>query len=321
MDVLDTELGDLDDYYTVNLPESQWTSIDKWFGDNVSLTSLVMTEQNKIKKTIEKGRRKNIRTGIPTVDVMLNGLFPGEVLYIGNTEENCSNAFGFNIVKNFAIEKNKKLQIFNCGRGEYSYARGILSLCSGIDEFELLIGENLSEDELDIIEECVEKIQKSNISINSSPNIAVEDICDNITMLEPKEYPELILVDNLCFVTTKKKSKNKSQEYRIVSQKLWKLAKDTKIPIVILGPLSKQRSKMKNYYPTAKDMPAENMLESFDKILMVHRDANEKNKEIIKVTSVKNPDGKYGFRMLQCNKYCYGLNELNMGVKRNKKYP
>ena len=52
MDVLDTELGDLDDYYTVNLPESQWTSIDKWFGDNVSLTSLVMTEQNKIKKTI-----------------------------------------------------------------------------------------------------------------------------------------------------------------------------------------------------------------------------------------------------------------------------
>ena len=58
MDVLDTELGDLDDYYTVNLPESQWTSIDKWFGDNVSLTSLVMTEQNKIKKTIEKGRRK-----------------------------------------------------------------------------------------------------------------------------------------------------------------------------------------------------------------------------------------------------------------------
>ena len=130
------------------------------------------------------------------------------MLYIGNTEENCSNAFGLNIVKNFAIEKNKKLQIFNCGRGEYSYARGILSSCSGIDECELLIGENLSEDELDIIEECVEKIQKSNISINSSPNIAVEDICDNITILEPKEYPELILVDNLCFVTTRK-SKNK----------------------------------------------------------------------------------------------------------------
>mgnify|MGYP004677744287 FL=1 len=78
---------------------------------------------------------------------------------------------------------------------------------------------------------------------------------------------------------------------------------------------------MKNYHPTAKDMPAENMLESFDKILMVHRDANEKNKEIIKVTSVKNPDGKYGFRMLRFDKYCYELNELNVGVKRNKKYP
>lgn len=315
MYVLDTELGDLD-YCTVNLPESQWTSLDKWFGDNVSLASLVMTEQNKIKKTIEKGRRKNIRLGFLTIDVMINGLFPGEFLYLGNSEENISFAFGLNIVKNFAIDRNHKLQIFNCGRGEYAYARGILSVCSGIDEDELLISENLSDYDIDIIDDCVKKIKNSNISINNTPNIAVEEICDKILKMKLQEYPELILIDNLCFVTTKKKCKNKSQEYRVVSEKLWKLAKDTKIPILLLGPLSKQRSTMKNYYPTAKDMPSDNMLESFDKILMVHKDNNANDKETIKIISIKNPDGIYGYRMLKFNKYTY---ELNMGIKRNKK--
>ena len=43
-----------DDYYRVSLPQSEWLHIDRWLGDNVSLTSIVLTELNKIKKTYEK---------------------------------------------------------------------------------------------------------------------------------------------------------------------------------------------------------------------------------------------------------------------------
>lgn len=84
--------------------------------------------------------------------------------------------------------------------------------------------------------------------------------------------------------------------YRVVSNKLWKLAKDTRIPIVITGPLSKKRRSMKDYWPTALDMSAENMLDSFDKILMVHRDENA---ELLNISSIKNNDGDYGYRKIK----------------------
>ena len=48
--------------------------------------------------------------------------------------------------------------------------------------------------------------------------------------------------------------------------------------------------------PTALDMPAENMLDSFDKILMVHRDENA---ELLNISSIKNNDGDYGYRKIK----------------------
>ena len=76
-----------DDYYCVSLPPSEWRHIDRWLGDNVSLTSVVLTELNKIQKTYEKGKRSAVRIGIASIDTMIGGLHPGELLYVGSAEE------------------------------------------------------------------------------------------------------------------------------------------------------------------------------------------------------------------------------------------
>ena len=285
-----------DDYYTVNLPESEWTNINRWFGTNVSMTSMVLTEWNKIRKTIEKGPRKSIKLGVSSLDVMTGGLCPGEVMYIGHVDEKTNTAFSLNIVNGFGINNKKRLLIFNSGRGEYAYARKLISLKADVDEFNLKVCELLSLDEIERIENAITDIQNSDISVVNTPFISVESICDEIHKLDETNKPELILIDNLHFVTTQRKCKNKMQEYRVVSNKLWKLAKDTRIPIVITGPISKKRRSMKDYWPTALDMPAENMLDNFDKILMVHRDENT---ELLNISSIKNNDGDYGYRKIK----------------------
>lgn len=295
-----------DDYYSVSLPESEWTHIDRWFGTNVSMTSMVLTEWNKIQKTIEKGPRETLRLGVPSIDVMTDGISPGEIMFIGHVEEKTNIVFSLNIVNGFGINNKKKLLIFNSGKGGYAYARGLISLRANIDEFNLKVCEHLAYDEIERIENAVADIQTSDISVVNTPFISVEAIYDEIHKLNETARPDLILVDNLQFITTQKKCKNKRQEYRAVSNKLWELAKDIRIPIVVTGPLSKKRRKMKDYWPTAADMPAENMLDSFDKILMVHID-NNKNGELVNITSIKNNDGDYGYRKI---KYHPGTNKL-----------
>lgn len=299
-----------DDYYRVSLPQSEWLHIDRWLGENVSLTSIVLTELNKIKKTYEKGRRKTIQTGIASIDAMIGGLCPGELLYIGSTEEKYNFAVGLNILYAMGIKGNTKVLVFNSGRGQYAYARGMISLCTGVAESRLQISQSLSDEELEQIEETISDLHLSNVSIVSTPNICIESICEEIEKYPKTERPDLVLIDNLRFLTTRTKCKDRQQEYQMVTQKLWKLAKDVQIPVVLTGPLSKQRRKMVQYWPTARDMLTENMLENFDKIVAVHR-GNKKDKEnILNVTVIKNPDGTYGYREMEYDPDCNALTEM-----------
>lgn len=295
MSFIDTDTTH-DDYFSVSLPKSEWAHIDRWFGTNVSITSIVLTEWNRIRKTIEKGPRKALKLGIPSVDVMSGGICPGEVMYIGHVDEKTNTAFSLNITNGFGIDNKKRLLIFNCGKGEYTFARKLISLRADVDEFNLKVCEFLSLDEIERVENAIVDIQGSDVSVVNTPFISVESIYDEIHKLEKTNKPELILIDNLYFVTTQKKCKSKKEEYSVVSNKLWKLAKDTRIPIVITGPLSKERINMKDYWPTALDMPAENILNCFDKILMVHKDENN---ELLNISSIKNNDSDYGYRKIK----------------------
>lgn len=73
-----------DDYYCVSLPPSEWRHIDRWLGDNVSLTSVILTELNKIQKTYEKGKRSAVRIGIASIDTMIGGPYtPGNCFMLG----------------------------------------------------------------------------------------------------------------------------------------------------------------------------------------------------------------------------------------------
>ena len=297
-----------DDYYCVSLPQSEWLHIDRWLGDNVSLTSIVLTELNKIKKTYEKGRRKTIQTGIASIDAMVGGLCPGEVLYIGSTEEKYNFAVGLNILHAVGIKGNTKVLVFNSGRGQYAYARGLISLCTGVDEGKLQNGQSLSEEEIEEVEETVSELQFSNVSIVSAPNIYIEDICEEIERLQETERPDLVLIDNLSFLTARQQYADRREERLKITEEIWKLAKDTRIPIVFTGPIFKTREITDGYWPTAADMPIENMLNSFDKVVMAHR--NGKRQDVINITAIKNPDGTYGYRKIEYDPACNKLTEL-----------
>lgn len=297
-----------DDYYRVSLPQSEWLHIDRWLGDNVSLTSIVLTELNKIKKTYEKGRRKTIQTGIASIDAMIGGLYPGELLYIGSTEEKYNFAVGLNILYAMGIKGNTKVLVFNSGRGQYAYARGLISLCSNVEESKLQNSQSLSEEELEQVEEAVNELRLSNVSIISTPNIYVEDICEEIERLKEAELPDLVLIDNLSFLTARQQYADCREEHRKIAEKLWTLAKDTRIPIALLGPLSKGRRKMNDYRPSAADLPAEGILKSFDKIVTVH--SGRERQDFINITAIKNPDSTYGYRKIEYDPNCNKLTEI-----------
>ena len=307
-----------DDYYCVSLPPSEWRHIDRWLGDNVSLTSVVLTELNKIQKTYEKGKRSAVRIGIASIDTMIGGLHPGELLYVGSAEERYNFAVGLNIIHAAGMEGNKKVLVFNAGRGQYSYARSLISLCTGIEESSLQNAQSLTGEELEQIETVFAALQLSNISIISTPNISVEEICNKMKALRVQDYPDFILIDNLSFLTMQEPCTNRSEELQKITEKLWSIAKDSRIPIVLTGSLSKRRMEMEGYRPTAADLPEERMLKFLDKIVTVH--GNGECKDRLYITVIKNPDGTYGYRKIKYDPACNRLIELLIQCQNKSSY-
>ena len=263
-----------------------------------------------VKKTKQNGRRKSFDLGVRTIDAMIGGLFDGEILYLGNETENGNFAFGLNIVKGIAIDRKKRVLVFNYGRGEYEYARGLLGLCAEVDISKLKNAERLDDEELQRLDEAAEKIRCANLSIVNIPNLRVEHLCDEVKKMQDEECPDVILIDNLRFLTSMEPCDDRQAEYGVIVQKLWQLAKDSDIPIVLTGPLSKQRRTMPDYWATACDMPAENILDSFDKIVMVHPCREPWKKDRFNVTVIKNPEGTYGYRQIEYHPWCNKLTEI-----------
>ena len=303
-------------YDFVSVPQSEWPNIRKWFGDHVSMTSLVLTELNKIKRTKQNGKRRSLDLGIRTINAMVGGLFNGEILYLGNETENGNFAFCLNIIKRLAVDNDKKVLVFNCGRGEYEYARGLLSLCAEVDVAKLKNPEWLSDEELQQMEEVAEKIQSADLSIVNIPNLCVERLCDEVKKTQDRARPDILLVDNLRYLTATDTCDDRYAEYRVIAKKLWQLAKESGIPIVLTGPLSKNRRMMDDYWTTACDMPANDMLDSFDKIIMIHPCRESLKKDVLNVTVIKNPEGPYGYRQIEYHPWCYNLTEIIEQGKR-----
>ena len=311
-DKLDKEIS----YDFVSVPQSEWSNIRKWFGDHVSMTSLVLTELNKIKRTKQNGKRRSLNLGIRTIDAMVGGLFDGEILYLGNETENGNFAFCLNIMKRLAVDSGKKVLVFNCGRGEYEYARGLLSLCAEVDVAKLKNPEWLSDEELQQMEEAAEKIQSADLSIVNIPNLCVERLCDEVRKTQDEVRPDILLVDNLRFLTATDVCDDRRAEYRVIAKKLRQFAKESGIPIVLTGPISKSRRMMDDYWATACDMPADDMLDSFDKIIMIHPCREPLKKDVLNVTVIKNPEGPYGYRQIEYYPRCHKLTEIIEQGKR-----
>ena len=118
----------------------------------------------------------------------------------------------------------------------------------------------------------------------------------------------MVLIDNLSFLTARQQYADCREERLNITEKIWKLAKDSRIPIVLTGPIFKTRKITEGYCPTAADLPVEDMQKFLDKVVTVHR--KSQRQDMLNITVIKNPDGTYGYRKIEYDPNCNKLIEI-----------
>lgn len=215
-------------------------------------------------------------SGFASIDNANGGFFPGNMIFIGARPSVGKSAFANSIAIAIA-EKGKKVGILSLEMANTEIAARLCAIDTNTDYSVIYRG--LMQDEYQtrmMYERINNKTVMLPIFVSDKTDVSVFDIRRKTENLMSKEGIDVLIIDYLQLIGTSD-SKNTTRENEVakISRGIKILAKDLKIPIIILGQLNREVTKRKgaDRYPVLGDIRESGSIEQDSDIVMfLHSD-------------------------------------------------
>lgn len=228
-------------------------------------------------KDIAAGRFvRAVPTGFPSLDRMLGGGFkPGQLIILaarpGIGKSTMAQAWCRNTAQTFGVSAFYSLEM----GGEEVWTRMAASMC-GIP-YNLIESGRLDPDQWRVLTDTMEEIKLMPMLIEDRGEISVPEVRAGVDKIIAKMGGlALLVVDYLQLVTSHKGSHaaKQSEAVRIgeISRQLKLMAKDRRIPAVVLSQLNREIEKRQNGRPQLSDLRDSGAVEQdADVVIFIHR--------------------------------------------------
>ena len=243
---------------------------------------------------IANGEYKPIKSGLWNIDKSIGGFYEGELTVIGARPGVGKSAFaGFVALK--AAAEGKKVCICSREMSDIQYGQRIIANIGDIDANNFRIN-NLSNDK--IWENIAEAISKSsNLDLSFIFSIKnIEDLKITITKKVEKGECDLLIVDYLQLMGTKKKFDMDHLRVGYISKILKDMSIDLNIPIIALAQVRRNTQGIKTKMPELDDLKDSGSIEQdADGVILLHRPMDAGDKYLKgKIKSLYEAYEKYG---------------------------
>ncbi len=184
-----------------------------------------------------------ISTGYPKLDKMINGLKPGELFVIAARPSMGKTSFLLNIVEYLALELKKPVLTFSCEMPSVQLVERLLYARSGVSRQRVVAAQGkITREEMKRITQAVRELQASRLIIDDTAAISIAELRAKARRVM-REHPDLcaIGIDYLQLMRSHTKQAQNSREREIaeISGGLKSLAKELKLPILVLAQLNR----------------------------------------------------------------------------------
>lgn len=184
-----------------------------------------------------------ISTGYPKLDTMINGMKSGELFVIAARPSMGKTSFMLNIVEHVVLDLKKPMMCFSCEMPSEQLVERLLYARSAISKSALkAAGGKLTPDEVKRFRSAITELKNSKLIIDDTAGISISELRAKARR-QIKKYPDLaaIGIDYLQLMRSHTKQAQNSREREIaeISGGLKALAKELKIPIVVLAQLNR----------------------------------------------------------------------------------
>jgi replicative DNA helicase len=205
------------------------------------MKEIVNAAINDIEKLISnKGAITGLPTGFGTLDRMTNGLHEGEMFVIAARPSMGKTAFAMNIAENVALDGNKAVAVFSLEMSSQQLVQRLLCSRARVNSRNLRDGFT-NKNHLASLSATANVLSKAKIFVDDTPGLSILELRAKARRLRNRERIELIVIDYLQLLrsNSKRGQDNRQIEIQEISYGIKALAKELKIPVIVLAQLNR----------------------------------------------------------------------------------
>ncbi|EUJ36688.1 replicative DNA helicase [Brochothrix thermosphacta] len=245
-------------------------------------------------------------TGLPTgfkeLDRMTAGFQRNDLIIVAARPSVGKTAFALNIAQNTAIKTNETVAIFSLEMGASQLINRMLCAEGNIDAQNMRTGK-LNDEEWRKLALAISTLSSTNIFIDDSPGIRVNEIRSKCRRLKQEHGLGMIVIDYLQLIQGSGigGGENRQQEVSEISRTLKQLARELEVPVIALSQLSRGVEQRQDKRPMMSDIRESGSIEQDADIVAFlyredyyDREAADEDNGTIEIIIAKQRNGPVG---------------------------
>jgi len=229
---------------------------DRFKGQMLSMKDQVMGAIESIEKLYEnRGGITGISTGFAEFDRMTDGMHPAEMIVIAARPSMGKTALVMNIAEHVAVQENLPVGVFSLEMSSQQLVQRLLCSRARVNLQKVRDG-FLAERDFPSLTAAASKLAEAKIFIDDSAGLSILELRAKTRRLRAQHDVQLLIVDYLQLLrsTSRRAQDNRQLEISEISAGLKGLAKELKIPIIVVAQLNRQPEARSGGRPRLSDL-------------------------------------------------------------------
>src|SRR5580693_1446472 len=237
----------------------------------VGVRDVVRENFERISKIFTEGKRiTGLSTGYHQLDNLTSGFQPGELIILAARPSMGKTALALNVAENVAVRGNKPVAIFSLEMSKESLLLRLLSSDAQIDSHKFRTG-HLSREDGGKIPVSLSRLAEAPLWIDDTGSATVVEMGAKLRRLKRDKGLSLVVVDYLQLVSGRGRFGNRNEEVSSITRGLKGLAKELKVPVLVLSQLTRAPER-EDREPRLADLRESGAIEQdADVVMFIHR--------------------------------------------------
>ena len=202
-----------------------------------------------------KGTLTGLATGYADLDRMTDGLHGQEMIVIAARPSMGKTSLAMNIVEHVVLELKLPVAVFSLEMGAEALILRMMCSIARVNLRSIREG-FMSESDFPKLTSAAGKLANSKLFIDDSAGLSILQLRARARRLHQQHDVKLFVVDYLQLLhsTARRSQENRQQEISDISSGLKALAKELKVPVLVLSQLNREMERDKNRKPRLSDL-------------------------------------------------------------------